>query len=88
MTTEEIIDYTLKATAGGGFGLLLYFVKDFVGQVKTLTVALQTNASETQKLSALVSRLDQENSSLRRSHDALTRYLIGRGILPTPDPEL
>ena len=86
MTIEELLKLLIGAAFSLGFGLLLYLAKDLVGQVKTLTTALQTNAAETQKLSGLVERLDRENASLRRSHDAVTRYLISKGILPPPDP--
>lgn len=68
------------------FGLLAYNAKDLVGNVKALTAALNTNAAETKRLAEHVEKIDEENSSLRKSHDVLTRYLISKGILPPPNP--
>lgn len=67
-------------------GLLAFYAKDLVGNVKALTQALNANAAETKRLAEHVERLDEENSSLRKSHNVLTRYLISKGILPPPDP--
>ena len=67
-------------------GIIAFYAKDFVGNVKALTVALNANAAETKRLAQHVERLDAENTSLRKSHNLLTRYLISKGILPPPDP--
>ncbi|MCA8829443.1 hypothetical protein [Hymenobacter pini] len=89
MSTAEILKLILGllgTICSITFGLLAYNAKDLVGNVKSLTEALNKNAAETSRLAEHVERIDEENASLRKSHDALTRWLIGKGIIPPPNP--
>ncbi len=89
MSTAEILKLILGllgTVCTITFALLAYNARDLVGNVKALTAALNTNAAETKRLAVHVEKLDEENSSLRRSHDVLTRFLISKGILPPPNP--
>ncbi|RSK33964.1 hypothetical protein [Hymenobacter metallilatus] len=86
MSVEEIIKLLLGTLCSATFGLLAWNAKDLVGNVKALTAALNTNAAETKRLAEHVERIDAENTSLRKSHDSLTRWLISKGIIPPPNP--
>ncbi len=89
------------AAISGAFGilstaviaLLLYNAKAIVSQLKTLGEqalslerALANHAHEVSKLTDQVKQLDHENTTLRKAHDALTTWMIGKGILPAPPP--
>jgi hypothetical protein len=84
------LEYLVKLLLGGlctlTFAILAYYAKDLVSTVKDLTTALHTNAAETKRLAEHVERIDQENTSLRKSHAHLTTWLIHKGILPPPPP--
>jgi septal ring factor EnvC (AmiA/AmiB activator) len=93
MTWEEFF----KLVAGGLFSfaclVVAYHTKAILTQLKELSttatslqLALNESTNQTSQLVAQVKRLDSENASLRRAHDALTRFLIRKGILSPPDP--
>lgn len=86
MTWEEFF----KLLIGGLFSLtclvVTYHAKAILTEMKELRTALNDSAYETRQLVSQVKRLDTENASLRRAHDALTRFLIAKGILSPPDP--
>jgi hypothetical protein len=72
-----------KMVAGGLFliisGIATYHLKELITTGRSLQMSVE-------KLVDKVERLDKENETLRRSHDALTRFLISKGILSPPDP--
>lgn len=93
MTWEEFF----KLVAGGLFSfaclVVAFHAKAILTQLKELTdtahalqLALNENAAETKRLVEHVHRVEKENAMLRRAHDALSRYLIKKGILSPPDP--
>lgn len=86
-----------KLVAGGLFSfaciVVAWHAKGILTQLKELTatahglqIALNENAAETKRLVDHVHRVEKENATLRRAHDALSRYLIRKGILSPPDP--
>ncbi|TGE08248.1 hypothetical protein [Hymenobacter fodinae] len=85
-TAEEILKWLLGLLASGVGMVLVGLATRLIKQFGVLTEALQSNTEEIKGLSATVRRLDRENRSLRNSHDAITKHLIAKGILPAPDP--
>lgn len=93
MNWEEFFKIVAGSLATFAVGVLAYHATTIMTQLKELgqtmhglQMALQDSTTQTRSLVEQVSRLDGENASLRRAHDALTRYLIGKGILSAPDP--
>lgn len=85
MHTDEIIRMLLGGFVTFALGMLTFLAKGLLKEIKDLTLALQNNTEKLSVLATTVARLDVENRSLRRSHDAVTRHLIAKGILPPPD---
>lgn len=86
MNWEEFFKLIAGALFAVCSSVMAYHARDILGELKGLRAALVENAHQTSKLVEKVEQLDKENSSLRRAHDVLTRFLISKGILSPPDP--
>ena len=95
MTWEEFLPMLIGAVFAVASSILAYNAKGIITQLKELSVtasslqlALNESTSQTKQLVEQVKRLDKENATLRRAHDTLTRFLISKGILTAPEPNL